>query len=49
VTEQTGTAQPIRDEDLHRQQLMMQLMTTEHATLQTARSGAIAELTFRTG
>jgi hypothetical protein len=48
VTEQSGNAQPIRDEDLQRQQLMMQLMTTEHATLQTARSGAIAELTLPT-
>jgi hypothetical protein len=31
----------------HRQQLMLQLMTTEHFTLQTARSGAIAEVNGR--
>jgi hypothetical protein len=31
----------------HRQQLMLQLMTTEHFTLQTARSGAITEVNGR--
>lgn len=47
MTKQADNAQPILAEDLQRQQLMMQSMTTEHATLQTARSGAIAEVSGR--
>jgi hypothetical protein len=45
--DQPSGAQPVRDGDAHRQQLMLQLLTTEHFTLQTARSGAIAEVNGR--
>jgi hypothetical protein len=45
--DQPSGADPVRDGDARRQQLMLQLLTSERFTLQTARSGAIAEVNGR--